>query len=671
MSKAKQKRIRKELDKYYQTGNYWEWLRSIEREGLRASYNQEWVEAWKKVVQRSFRLMKHLQEFFERSGSFKEVPDFPDLTLLRLLKQLMEGKEVHRELSALVGLSPPGNAFREKALSWKEGPFKEEKAERILTPMITQPGQIDKKNYDQLAVLIQGTDLSNPVRGLGEGMKRLRKVTGPGGLKKNLTDDKMRILEELDVDLLEISKKMPPNLFPVLIYPFLVQLAQFFELKSKKESYSLLSRVVSTIPFLFERLAGDKAQAIKGLLLGFQKTRLSSRAVSALAEQASKADFEGKISLLGQIRSLVQHQDSEELLALFQMVYQEVLRAIGEKAVHLNVRQKKELPLVLGPILKRDLDLLWQGGDTCGDFSQLAELMKAIGEIGCLDRKLALLALVGAEKGREKKLREMALKALEGKERPDREDIQWVLGFLDEEIFPYVGTLRPLTEFFAQEPSHLSFLAGYMMDRLEFYLVIGADRTHSRNPFLDPSDLFEFFQEDSQESKMMVAIARTELSAYKENSVFGRVLDYLKCFPKNVFTKEGYQKFLTILYEEGKDLSPFLTQLEDLNQKILLLGEVDPPRAVAADLKYLLYAKEEVLLKFIYEHLDALKRVPVKKIEEMISLMVDEIAHKDQGSFLIRLSNILSEKIQEGEKDAGLLKNRVLDMLVRINRRVR
>lgn len=662
MNKAKQKRIRKELDKTYQTGHYWEWLRIVEQAGLVASFGHEWEEVWKKVAQRSLRLPRHFQEFFGQIGSFKQVPDIPDLTLLRLVQQHLEGNPVQQELSALGGLSPSGKVFREKALSWKENLFPQEKALRVLTQFISQPAKIDQKHYNQLADLIPGTDIALYIRGLGEGMKSLRKVTGPSGLKRTVREEQLKALRRLDLDVEEFAPVIPSNLFSVLLFPFIGQLAHFFKVKSLRESTSRLAEVVSALPFLFDRLAGERATAIKGHLLGFKAQRSSTQALAVLTEQASKAGFEGKVGLLGQIRTLIRNHPATELLDLFLRIYKEVLVTIAEKAAGLPLRQKRELPRVLGPVIGGDIEILWQDELLFADFSRMADFLEAIGQAGCLDRKLALLSLIVAEKARNKGLKTIAFQCLAGPERVSSEELKWVLTSMDEMVFPFVGLLRPLTGFFSNDPEMLALLGGYILNHLEYCLIQATKDQGLRNPFMIDYLLMEDFQK-------IIAMVRAEISGYKEDPVFAVILEFLNCFPKNMFTIEGYYAFLALSFEKNRDLIPILAKAGEINRKITGKKEIGFIKGQVLEPDSIHFFKLKIFQRFILNHLNALKEIPLEKMEEVIVLAQEAFGSNDLKTFISRLSNILADRVKKGEKEAGLWKNRVLEILVRLKRR--
>jgi hypothetical protein len=666
MNKAKLKRIRKDLDKTFQSGRYWEWLHFLEKEGLKSQYSQQWAEAWKKLVQRSYRLPKHFSEFLDQVNSFKQLPAFPDLTLLLLLKEQRDGQDVQAELAALTGLSPQGNVFRERALSWDESLVKKEKIEGILTDLISRPEHIEKKQYDRLALLNEGSFLTDLIRELGEGIKKLRKGTGLTGIKKSRTQTMIRALQDADRLIEEVAPKCPPNLFTILIYPHLTQLAHFLKITSEKEPHVLMGRIISALPFLFDRLAGDKAQKIKSDLLGFSHSPISAKELFALAEEVSKADFEGKVRLLGRVRSLVQQKASDDLIALFENLYRDILAGVREKAAQLDGRQKKELSQLLSPVIQHDLDLLWEREEFYGDLSHLGDWMKAVGEAGCLDPKLALLALITAEKGKDRRLKETAHQVLTGPEKPKPEDLQWVLNFLDEEIIPYVGLLKPVTEFFSQDQDFVLHILRYLKNRLDFLMVIGS------TPTVRGVDLFNQPFEDSffsEGSKEILTLTRSQLSILKEDPVFSPTYAYLQCFPENVFTAIGYTKYLNLIYQGQKSLVPILDHLLTLNHEIAALEETAPPEILDSGIFFLLNTKQKTVLTFIHEQVEALKEVPLQKIKDVIPIIEQEMSPKDQGAFLIRFSNILSNRIKEGEKEAAPLKNSLLDRLARLKRK--
>ena len=129
MSKQ-ERRIKKELEKLWRRGRYWEWLALVEKENLHRDYTREEQEAWNDLVKKALRVPANLEEFWTHLPAVKKYPSFPDFQCLRLLADFVEGKEVRAELAALRNLTFPAESFRQKALSWREDFFPEKNSGR-------------------------------------------------------------------------------------------------------------------------------------------------------------------------------------------------------------------------------------------------------------------------------------------------------------------------------------------------------------------------------------------------------------------------------------------------------------------------------------------------------------------------------------------------------------
>ena len=126
MSKAAQKRFKKELGKMLSAGRYWEWLEILEKESVVAEFRREWQEAWQTLARRALRDPQHMEEFLSRSRALRQRPDISEIKFLSLLKEFIEKDEEGEKLASLKGLSFPGEAIRRQAMSWENDLFPEE-----------------------------------------------------------------------------------------------------------------------------------------------------------------------------------------------------------------------------------------------------------------------------------------------------------------------------------------------------------------------------------------------------------------------------------------------------------------------------------------------------------------------------------------------------------------
>ena len=152
MAKAKKRRLSKEIDKLWRNAKYWQWLRLVEQEGLVKAQSAQWQEAWRNLCRWALRLPGHLEEFWQRLAELKNIPDFPDIVLIRQLKDFLEDKDVRPAIVALNGLSPAARLFREKLLSWSWESAQDKKIGRLLKILINQPEKVSGRTFTAVLV---------------------------------------------------------------------------------------------------------------------------------------------------------------------------------------------------------------------------------------------------------------------------------------------------------------------------------------------------------------------------------------------------------------------------------------------------------------------------------------------------------------------------------------
>jgi len=103
LSKAAQKRFKKELGKMLSAGRHWEWLETLEKESVVVEFRREWQEAWQTLARRALRDSQHMEEFLMRSSALRQRPDISEIQFLFLLKEIIEKDEQGEKLASLKG----------------------------------------------------------------------------------------------------------------------------------------------------------------------------------------------------------------------------------------------------------------------------------------------------------------------------------------------------------------------------------------------------------------------------------------------------------------------------------------------------------------------------------------------------------------------------------------
>jgi len=108
MSKAQEKRVRKELDKLLSSGRYWEWLETIERENGIAAHRKEWQEVWQTLGKRAFRIARGCRISCTGAVNIGPRPSFPDIRFLVHLGEFVNGdggEKAREALASVTGIS--------------------------------------------------------------------------------------------------------------------------------------------------------------------------------------------------------------------------------------------------------------------------------------------------------------------------------------------------------------------------------------------------------------------------------------------------------------------------------------------------------------------------------------------------------------------------------------
>jgi len=92
MSKQ-ERRIKKELEKLWRKGRYWDWLSLVEKENLHRDHAREEQEAWMSLVKKALRLPANLQEFWAHLPTVKNTLLFPIFSASVCWGTMLPGKK--------------------------------------------------------------------------------------------------------------------------------------------------------------------------------------------------------------------------------------------------------------------------------------------------------------------------------------------------------------------------------------------------------------------------------------------------------------------------------------------------------------------------------------------------------------------------------------------------
>ena len=276
-------------------------------------------------------------------------------------------------------MSFPGEAIRRQAIAWRSEAFPEERCWRNLLALILKPGEVTRKDYEEIARHVQGTALAVPVRYLGGRITAIRSLARRPSNEAGLDN-----LSDIDFALKEAAKNLSPHLQRVLFYPFLFHVDKVIQPLLETRQEAMIAKIISSVPYLFGLLAGERAEGIKRQLSPLNRDLPDL----SLEKVIQGSDFDEKICLLGRMRSSHPEDDGgggylDDFLDLYKSIFSDIQRMRQS----LSERERKDLGRVMGSALTKDIHLLWNG--LMATEHDLVGILLAAAQSACLDRRLS------------------------------------------------------------------------------------------------------------------------------------------------------------------------------------------------------------------------------------------------------------------------------------------
>ena len=654
MAKAKKKRVSKEIVKLWRTAKYWEWLRLVEQEGLVKAQPAQWQEAWHNLCRWALRLPGHLEEFWQRLAELKNIPDKPDIVLIRQLKDFLEDKDARPAIAALTGLSPAAQLLREKLLSWSWESAQDKKIGRCIKILVNQPEKVTGRTFTELGTLLAPTPLSETIQSLSKAITQIRKFnskTAKGN--QNWVGLSDRDLKVLDNRLDRIAGSLDPVLREVLLYPCIYQAVQHFERLVAREDFAELSHLVAVIPFLFSQAAGSQAEYLKNRCRHLAGEFATEKEAVDYLKQALPQDLETKAAALGQVRLALKSLDpSERLLREFHNLYKRVLDEIGDRQTELSPREKIDLMRVMDPIIFRDLEWL---PDKPHD---VFFLNKSI-DSGCGGALICTLVLLTAELTSDRGLKRKALANLQKLPYPGDKQINRVLENLDEPIFPHVRLIKPLLELYPTETNLRKLLFDCLLFEARRFLLTNTMAINFERSVNIRKDLMIFLQKTLYIFNNDV----NYLNNYEEVLV---LKDLFECFPEGYLTANGYHSLFLKIYGRRQSFDYLFSQLD--NYLLKVSGAMHGQDEIFFNLTAgdWMDKQEELLFHFVIEYCDDLQTAPLDTIDHVVDRFCQPQFMDPKGlNFFLSLSNRLEGRMKAGESAAEALQNRIVSLLLK------
>jgi hypothetical protein len=650
-----EKRIKKELEKHWRAGRCWEWLALVEKENLRRDFGREEQEAWKNLIKRAFRLPANLLDFWSHLPEIKNPPQTPEIQCLRILGDFAADRDVADRLATLKNLPFPAEAFRQKALSWKEDLFPEKKIREIFNTFIHNPEKITGKFYGELSGLLDQAPVAAAIASMGTKIDVFRRLNRK--IKGAKRIGPYRLLGELtaaDSHLKGISGAFSGPLQELLFYPFLFQLAVFFQSQIPRADGAYLLSIASAVPFLFLRAAGEKREEFQKCFLGAGRT-LSGPDRSFLDRVASGGSIEEKASLLVRLRSLLKEDTGYQYLNPFRDLYRGLLLDLANQSKNLSAREKRELAQVVNDQVLLDLPMLL---DCFDNFEDIADLLRPVVEIGMSSGKLAVIALILAETLREKDLKKQVQDALRNQGGPKEEDLFWALDIFPDLVFPEVSLLRPFLEMDGGAPPFLPALVERVHAEIQI-MLFGQALSRTASDFLSPG-----FDRESEDFKIEYQLWRRELAALSPYPSFTILREILSCYSEGYFTEAGFRRFLDLLAAKNQGLDWLGAYLQDRNGLFSKLRKARDFSPFDFSPEDLLEKIKSAILPFLEERFGDLKTAAPETIETLADLLLEKPHGRGKANLLVRFSNLLGERSAAGETRFQPLQERIQRRLI-------
>ena len=684
---SKKKRIRRDVDKYFRSGRYWELLRLLESEGLVSANATEYRESWKAVIRNALKHAPAFDEFRSEVGTLKSLPDDPGFRFLMRLRGYIEGRNTAEDLLELKGLPPDAERIRSNFADFVSSRPTSDKLITALQKFLLEPDKITRRHYEQVASMLPGALRKSAIE-LGELISRARhfnhKTVASGGWDAiNISD-----LDELDSSLLMYTDIMPTGLREVLLHPFVHNLALMCRRLAPEALMNQASQLVGSMPFLLPRLAGEKLDEVERKLSINCMLSMDGNYEDLhddLARKAESLSIEEKLALLSDLRLKIrssqsgepdldfpdifddedewddddfpeeQNQHMPQLTGELLFLYGRILSDISGRLPGLSPREKKELVRVMEPILLQDLEFTRSSIPSAQD---LMDFLDAVLKANCAGVRMGLVTVLICSHYRNGGLRKRAEEYIDQLSAPTQHDMEWLATEWTEYYYPKVRSLKPLLARYGQDERLLGVFATQICSRLEFSLC-------------EPLILADFpltkLADGKPAKPREPGIVRLELDALTEYKLLDLVRQYLLCHPDDRFTVEGYLCWLNAI-RTYRPAEVWQFALEELRRGGRV-GKSEDDFFPLESLERMIAEKFEAVILFMTEHSDELATLPIGTVGPLIDELLGHSRIRPKHlSFLIRLEKVLAGRIEAGDTGAQPAMDKIRRLMLKLAR---
>lgn len=650
MNKGKLKRLRKTLDRLRQEGRHWEWLRQVEQEGLVEEQKKEWNEVWYAVVKRALRAPAGLEEFILYSEGLKEIPKTPDTDFLMQLIDALEGRSEAQALKAPSGISLQAEPLLQR-LQTLDNALPEKEAAKQFQLFIKKPLQIQEEHFQRLSACMTGTKAGDSVREMGRCLNVLAQGTG----KHRIIHDSDRY-RRIDNQLKNIAVTIQTDLFELLLYPFLYHLNNTVSSFVKKDDFGSLAELVSGSPFLFGRLAEDKAASVKEQLVRFSAGEIDKAAVNRVIREGTA---EEKAAMIGRVRMLFKDEDQAYvIIKLYLNLLESFFLLIAKQRAGMSAREQGEMSGVFDRMLKTDLPLFLESPESA---EVLARILSVTADAGWLSMKTALLSVLLGERLHYGKLRHAGEETARRLGKPAREDVDWVIRQCNVMIFPEMGVLRPLLRLCQDDSTLMKHIStNLLMDIFAEVALLPVLKKVERlgRSMGMPDDLMPMSHD--------VRLLMKEIGLLKDLPNFSEFSAFYDAFPKGVLSDISWQQFLNSMAagSHGMDHALFVadSMLKKTDHIIDSMGYIVDYTDTARVYKIL----SDGFVAFLSEHLQKLLHVRPAAVGHLLNILA-LFSFKGWSSAyntaLMNVYNLLGQRSDSGEENMLRFKTAVKSMM--------
>lgn len=669
---SKKKRVRRDIDRLFRAGRYWEFLRLLESEGIVSENAREHKKAWESVVQKAVKQKGGFGEFCREVETLKGFPNDADFRLLMLLKSFAEGRDVDDELLQLDGLTPDALKLRFNLTSCAFLCSRLDTLWKLLEKFIRDPGRITRRYYEEVADFIPAGFVESSIRHLGEWIVPARGLNNKAAVSRGWRGIDFSHLGRLDSRLQHISRSLPEHLQSILLYPFLHNIAIMCRRLAPDAGSADAAHLMQSIPFLFRRLAGDRAEEVERKLLISRGELVTEKDEdpATLSRKVEGMGLEDKVALLGGLRHRLQdtspdesplhdwdfledeednedddfleeeHPDAVRLAQATLLLHRSVLKDISRRSPGLSSRDKRELIRVMEPVLLHDMDPIME---RIGSQDEFCSFLEEIMDSGCAGVRTGLLALLAGGYYRNGNLRNRANRLLDHSPLPARQDMDWIARDWCDLYYPEIRSLKPILNRYKEERPLLVAFTSKICDMLEMDLVESMLNTEVLRL---PISLREIVGISKSKGP---AIVRRELNELREHDVLDLVRDLLRCHPEDRQTREGHLCWLKVLHSRKPEAAWSyvlidLQRWERIKESFSFMLPLRLSKKTITD-------RIEVVLLFIQDHLDELAALPISTLEPLLNSLLDYpdimLSHHD---LLIRVEKLLADRSWENEE---------------------